>query len=60
VVFNSDSQALNDYRTVSTTVQQMKDKNIDIITSLSAGDGVFIEMWFWLLDVRFNGLASNI
>jgi len=42
--FNNEIQAWTGYSSNSNTVQQMKDKGIDIITSLSAGDGVFIEM----------------
>lgn len=42
--FNNETQAWTGYSSNTNTVQQMEDKNIGIITSLSAGDGVFIEM----------------
>jgi hypothetical protein len=42
--FNNVTQAWSGYSSNTNTVQQMKDKNIGIITSLSAGDGIFIEM----------------
>jgi hypothetical protein len=42
--FNNETQAWTGYSSNSNTVQQMEDKSIGIITSLSAGDGVFIEM----------------
>jgi hypothetical protein len=42
--FNNETQTWTGYSSNTNTVQQMEDKNIGIITSLSAGDGVFIEM----------------
>lgn len=42
--FNNDTQAWAGYSSNSNVMKQMKDKNIDIITKLSAGDGIFIEM----------------
>ena len=42
--FSNETQAWTGYSSNSNTVQQMKDKNIAVITSLSAGDGIFIEM----------------
>lgn len=42
--FNNETQAWAGYSSNSNVMQQMKDKNIDIITKLSAGDGIFIEM----------------
>ena len=42
--FNNETQAWTGYSSNSNTVQQMEDKNIGIITSLTAGDGIFIEM----------------
>ncbi len=42
--FNSETQAWTGYSSNTNTVQQMEDKNIGIINSLSAGDGIFIEM----------------
>ena len=42
--FNNETQAWTGYSSNTNTVQQMEDKNIGIITSLSTGDGVFIEM----------------
>jgi hypothetical protein len=42
--FNNEDQAWTGYSSNNNVVQQMKDKNIGIITSLSTGDGVFIEM----------------
>ena len=42
--FSGETQAWTGYSSNTDTIQQMKDNNIGIITSLSAGDGVFIEM----------------
>ncbi|MBA6327393.1 hypothetical protein H4J46_05475 [Colwellia sp. MB02u-6] len=42
--FNNETQAWTGYSSNTNTAQQLEDKNIGIITSLSAGDGVFIEM----------------
>lgn len=42
--FNNETQAWTGYSSNTNVMQQMKDKNIDIITKLSAGDGIFIEM----------------
>jgi predicted outer membrane repeat protein len=42
--FNNEIQAWTAYSSNSNTVQQIQGKDIGIITSLSAGDGVFIEM----------------
>jgi predicted outer membrane repeat protein len=42
--FNNETQAWTGYSSNTNTVQQMENNNIGIITSLSAGDGVFIEM----------------